>query len=76
MPFLTMSNADVDFQAQDLQCRSYIIRDVFLTTRQVKLIKKKKFAATTLDPEHKAFLIYIIILNVDSGDEVHPSKKA
>ena len=33
MPFLTMSNVDIDFQAQDLQWRSYIIGNVLLTTR-------------------------------------------
>ena len=27
MPFLTMSNADVDFQAQNLQWRSYTTGD-------------------------------------------------
>ncbi len=33
MPFLTMSNADVDFQARDLQWRSYTIGDILLTIR-------------------------------------------
>ncbi len=33
MPFLTMSNADVNFQAQDLQWRSYTTGDVLSTTR-------------------------------------------
>ncbi len=33
MPFLTMSNADVDFQARDLQWRSYTTGEVLLTTR-------------------------------------------
>ena len=30
--FLIMSNADVDFQAQDLQWRSYTIGNIFPTT--------------------------------------------
>ncbi len=30
MPFLTMSNTDVDFQAQDLQWRSYTTGNVLL----------------------------------------------
>ena len=33
MPFLTISNADIDFQARNLQWRSYITRDVVPTTR-------------------------------------------
>ena len=33
MPFLTMSNTDVDFQAEDLQWRSYTIGDILPTTR-------------------------------------------
>ncbi len=33
IPFLTMSNADINFQARDLQWRSYIIREVLPTIR-------------------------------------------
>ena len=76
MSFLTMSNADVNFQAQNLQWRSYITRDVLPTTRQFELIEKKEFTAATLDPEHKAFVVHIVALNVDLGDEMHPSIKA
>ncbi len=76
MPFLTISNADIDFQAQDLEWRSYITRNVFLTTRQVELIEKKKFTAATLDPEYKVFIVDIAAINVDSCDKIHPSTKA
>ncbi len=76
MPFLTMSNADVDFQAQDLQWRSYTTGDVLPTTKQVELIGKKKFAVAALDPEHEAFVVHVAALSVDSGDEVHPLRKA
>ncbi len=76
MPFLTMSNADVDFQARDLQCRSYTTGEVLPTTRQVELIGKKEFAAAALDPEYKNFVIHVVALSVDSGDEVHPSRRA
>ncbi len=41
MPFLTMSNANVDFQAWDLQWRPYITEDILLTPKQIELIKKK-----------------------------------
>ena len=33
MAFLTMSNIDVDFQAQNLQWRSYTTADIFPTTK-------------------------------------------
>ena len=76
MPFLTISNADVDFQARNLRWRSYITKDVLPTTRQVELIRKKEFAAAALDPEYEALVVYVAALSVDSSDEVHPSKKA
>ena len=70
MLFLTRSNADIDFQARNLQERYYIIGDVFSTTRQVELIGKKKFAAAALDPEYKVFVINKTALTVDSDDEM------
>ena len=76
MLFLTMSNADVDFQAQNLQWRSYTTRDVLPTTKQVELIGKKELAIVALDLEHKAFVVHIAALSVDLGDEMHPSKKS
>ncbi len=76
MPFLTMSNADVNFQAQDLQWRSYITGDILSTTRQVELIGKKEFATAALDPEYETFVVHIVALSVDLGDKVHPSRRA
>ncbi len=76
IPFLTMSNADVDFQAWDLQWRSYTTGEVLPTTRRVELIEKKEFAVAALDPEHEAFVVHITVLSVDSDNKVHPSKGA
>ncbi len=76
IPFLTMSNADVDFQAWDLQGRSYTIGDILPTTRWLELIGKKEFVATALDQEHEAFVVHVAALSADSGDKVHPSKIA
>ncbi len=76
MPFLIMSNADIDFQARDWQWRSYITGEVLPTTRQFELIGKKEFAAAALDLEHEAFVVHVAALSVDSGDEVHPSRRA
>ena len=74
--FLTMSNANINFQAWDLQWRFYTIENVFLTTRQIELIEKKEFVAAALDLEYKTFIIYVAAHNVDFGNKVHPSKRA
>ena len=74
MLFLTLSNVDVNFQAQNLQQKSYIIGNVFLTTWQIKLIGKKAFAAAIRNPKHKVFVIYIAALSVNLGDEVQPAQ--
>ena len=71
MSFLTMNNANVDFQARNLQWRSYTTRNVLPTTRRVELIEKKKFAAATLDLEYEAFIVYIAVFSIDLGDKVH-----
>ncbi len=74
--FLTMSNADVDFQAQNLQWRSYTTGDIFSTTRRVELIGKKEFTVAALDSEHEAFIVHLAALNVNPGDEIHPLRGA
>ena len=74
--FLTISNADVDFQARNLQWRSYTTGNVLPTTRWVELIGKKKFTTAALDLEHEVFVVHVAALSVDSGDEVYPFKRA
>ncbi len=75
IPFLIISNANVDFQAWDLQWRSYTTGNVFPTTRQVKLKRKKEFATTVFNPKHKAFIVHIATFSINSGDKVYLSKK-
>ena len=76
MLFLIISNADIDFQARNLQWRSYITGNVFLTTKRGELIGKKEFAATIFDLEHEIFIIHVAALSRNPGDEMHPSKRA
>ncbi len=76
MPFLIISNADIDFQARDLQWRSYTIGDILPTTRRFELIKKKEFETTALDPGHEAFVVHLATFSVNSSDEMHPSRRA
>ena len=73
--FLTMSNADIDFHTQDLQFSSYTTENILPTTRRVKLIGKKEFAAAAPNLEHKALIVHIVGLSVNANDEVHLLKK-
>ncbi len=75
MPCLTLSNTDINFQARDLQWRSYTTGDVLSTTKQVKLIGKKEFALVALNLEHETFIVHVAAFGLDSGDEVHPLKR-
>lgn len=73
MSFLIISNIDIDFQAQDIQWRSYTTENVFSTTEKVELIGKKEFIASALDREHEAFIEHVATFNIsfNSGDEMH-----
>ncbi len=75
MFFLTMSKANIYFQAQDLQWKSYTTRDIFSTTKQVGLIGKKKFIEVALNPKHEVFIVHVVALSVDSGNEIYPSRR-
>ena len=69
MPFLTLSDANIDFSGQELQLRAYTTKKVFPTTWRVELVGKKEFAATAFDPEHETYVVYIASLNI------HPFRK-
>ncbi len=75
MSFLTMSNADVDFQVQDLQLRSYTLGDILSIFKQVEQIRKKELVAVALDPKHEAFVDHVATLSVDMSDKMHPSRR-
>lgn len=45
-----------------MQQKLYIIREIFPTSRKVKLIKKKKLMVRTFDPDNIAIIVYIAIL--------------
>ncbi len=76
IPFLIICNANIDLQARNLQWRFYTTRDILSTTWQVELIEKKEFVVVALTLEHEAFVVHVAALNVNLGDEVHPSKRA
>ena len=63
MPFLILSGADIDFSGQELRWRTYTTEEVLPTTRRVKLVGKKEFAATALDPEYETYVVHVASLS-------------
>ena len=53
MPFLTLSGADVDSLGRELRWKTYTTQEALPTTKRVELVRKKEFAAATLEPEHE-----------------------
>ena len=64
MLFLTLSGADIDFSGRELWWRTYTTKKVLLTTRRVKLVGKKEFAATALNPKYDTYIVHIASLNI------------
>lgn len=66
IPFVLINNIDINFQARNLQQRSYTNKKVLPTTIRVELIKKKEFTVATLDLDNKVFIGCIATLNIIS----------
>ena len=60
--FLTLSSTGIDFLGQELWWRTYTTKEALSTTRRIKLVGKKEFAAAALNPEHEIYIIYIASL--------------
>ena len=63
MLFLTLSGTDVDFLGRELRWRTYIIKKALPTTKHIKLVEKKEFAAAVLNPEHETYVVHIASLS-------------
>ena len=63
MLFLTLSNVDIDFSGRELRWRTYTTKEVFPTTKYIELVGKKEFAAATLDPKYKTYIIHVTSIN-------------
>ena len=63
MLFLILSCANVDFSSQELWWRTYTTEEVLPTTRRVKLVEKKKFAAAALDLKYETCIVPIVSLS-------------
>ena len=76
MPFLTLSDANVDFSGWELWWRTYTTEEVFPTTKRVELMGKKEFAAIALDPKHETYLVHVASLcfaPLVTSFNIHPS---
>ena len=49
MPFLALSNADIQFDTESFTWRSYSAAEALPTTRRIELINKHEFAKAALD---------------------------
>ena len=67
MPFLTLSNADVQFVEKELTWRSYTTAKALPTTKQVEIINKKEFAKAALDEKSEIFVVHVASLNLTPG---------
>ena len=74
MPFLTFSNADIQFAEKKLTWRTYTIEKALPTTCQVEIIDQKEFAKAALDENVEVFVVYISFLG--SRITIHLAKKA
>ena len=74
MPFLTLSNADVQFIEKELTWRTYSTAEALPTTKRVELINKKEFAKAALDENSETFVVHVASLNLTPG--IHPDRAA
>ena len=76
MPFLTFSNADIQFAEKELTWRSYTAAEALPTTKRAELINKKEFAKAALDEESKTFMVFVAALKapLESAEmTIHPA---
>ena len=82
MFFLTLSDADVDFLGHELRWSIYSTEEALQTTRHIKLVGKKEFAAAVLDSEYEIYVVHVgsVRSNVSPSFSplelnVHPSRR-
>lgn len=67
--FFTLSNVKVNFTDLELRWKLYTIAEVFLTKRQMELVKKKEFAIANLDQKNEIFVVYVTTLDSSNSDD-------
>ena len=74
MPFLTSSNADIQFAEKKPTWRSYTAAKALPTTKWIELIDKKEFAREALDEESETCVVHIAALKAPLAVmAIHPS---
>ena len=68
--FHILNNANIDFLRQEFQCKIYTTLKTFRTTIHVKLVVKKEFINTPIDPEYEIFIVYIASLSSNSFTDI------
>ena len=63
MSFLNLNSTDVNFLDRKLRWRTYIIKEALSTTKHIKLVGKKEFAAATLNLESETFVTNVMSLS-------------
>ena len=77
MPFLILSNADIQFAEKELTWRSYTAAEALPTTKRVELIDKKEFAKAALDEKSETFVVHVAALEAPLAEmAIHPSQAA
>ena len=64
MPFLFLSNADVQFAEKELTWRTYTTEEALPTIRRVEIIDRKEFAKAALDENVEAFVVHVSSLGL------------
>ena len=72
MLFLTLSGADVDFLGYELWWKIYTTEEALPSTRRIKLVGKKEFAAAALGPESETFIVHVALLSSDALPSFSP----
>ena len=77
MPFLTLDNANIQFEEKELTWRSYTAAQALPTIKRVELIDKKEFARAALDEEFETYVVHVAALEAPLvGIVIHPSQAA
>lgn len=70
MPFLSLSNIDINFNVKDPIWRSYIAVEILPITSWVKLIDKREFVKTALDKNSKTFVMHVTAMVATKADGI------
>ena len=75
MPFLTLSNADIQFAEGELTWRTYTPTEALPTTKRVQIIDRKEFAEAALDLNKEAFVVHVATVTAEPMT-IHPARQA